>query len=327
MNAFTLWLSPHWPLWAVVLLIALVAFNFWAKFVTPALRLRHTLGQAIERLNALKIAASSHGIDLEKIEQEVMHEPRLAHLWGQYANGLHPHWRESPNMGSVSAPHSRVQALSDTLFSALKARSGKATVDLNNIEQQVMGDPRLSSLWADYSAALQGTADAAPAAAAGPAHIRQWRASAPAEHYFSEHALVDSPLQTDFYKHVPGILTGLGIIGTFSGLIMGLIHFDVSDPETTQQQLSLLVQTVGQAFWVSAAAIALAMLFTWLEKSLLTARYAQVEALQHQLDSLFEASSAEVYLERLLAAAEAQATASQDMLRELRKTLSALNAK
>ena len=136
---------------------------------------------------------------------------------------------------------------------------------------------------------------------------------------------MDLPLQTDFYKHVPGILTGLGIIGTFSGLIMGLIHFDVSNPETTQTQLSLLVQTVGQAFFVSAAAIALAMLFTWIEKSLLTARYAQVETLQHLIDSLFDASSGESYLERLVAAAEAQAAASHEMLKELRSTLHKLN--
>ena len=34
--------------------------------------------------------------------------------------------------------------------------------------------------------------------------------------------MVDAPLRTEFYKHLPGILTGLGIIGTFSGLIIGL---------------------------------------------------------------------------------------------------------
>ena len=135
-----------------------------------------------------------------------------------------------------------------------------------------------------------------------------------------------SPLRSDFYKHVPGILTGLGIIGTFSGLINGLIHFDVSDPTTTQAQLSLLVQTVGQAFFVSALAIALAMLFTWVEKALLSARYSQVESLQHLIDSLFEASSGQENLERLVVATEAQVALMQDVLEELRKTSSHLAA-
>ena len=324
MNALTSWLGQHAHLWVVALLIALVVFHYLTRFVIPAMRLQHTLAQAIERLGAIKTTAASQGVNLDQIGQEVMTDPRLAHLWSQYANGLHPHWGQGPNMDRASVQQRRVQALSETFFAAMKAKTGTAVVNLSNIEQQVLGDARLASLWAEYSEALQGMPATAPT---GPARVKQWRSTALAETYFSEHALVDSPLQTDFYKHVPGILTGLGIIGTFSGLIMGLIHFDVSKPETTQAQLSLLVQTVGQAFFVSAAAITLAMLFTWIENSLLTARYAQVETLQHQIDSLFEGSSGEAYLERLVAAAEAQAAASHEMLKEMRRTLSELSGK
>lgn len=324
MNALTTWLGQNGHLCAVALLIALVVFHYLTQFVAPAMRLKRTLAQAIERLGTIKASAASQGVDLAQIDQDVMTEPRLAHLWSQYANGLHPHWGQGQTAAPASVQQSRVQALSETFFAAMKAKTGTAVVNLTNIEQQVLGDPRLASLWAEYSEALQGM----PAVTSTePARVKQWRSSALAETYFSDHALVDSPLQTDFYKHVPGILTGLGIIGTFSGLIMGLVHFDVSNPETTQTQLSLLVQTVGQAFWVSAAAITLAMLFTWIEKSLLTARYAQVEALQHLIDSLFEGSSGESYLERLVAAAEAQAAASHEMLREMRRTLSELSGK
>ena len=324
MNALTTWLGQNGHLCAVALLIALVVFHYLTQFVAPAMRLKRTLAQAIERLGTIKASAPSQGVDLAQIDQDVMTAPRLAHLWSQYANGLHPHWGQGQTAAPASVQQSRVQALSETFFAAMKAKTGTAVVNLSNIEQQVLGDPRLASLWAEYSEALQGMPAAAPLE---PTRIKQWRSAALAETYFSEHALVDSPLQTDFYKHVPGILTGLGIIGTFSGLIMGLVHFDVSNPETTQTQLSLLVQTVGQAFWVSAAAITLAMLFTWMEKSLLTARYAQVEALQHLIDSLFEGSSGESYLERLVAAAEAQAAASHEMLREMRRTLSELSGK
>jgi len=323
MNALTTWLGQHGHLWAVALLIAFVVFRYLTRFVAPALRLQTTLAQAIEGLRAIQVQAASQGVSLEEIGRGVMTEPRLAHLWRQYANGLHPHWGPGQNQAPASVQQNRVQALSETFFEAMKAKTGTAVVNLNHIEQQVLGDPNLASLWAEYSEALQGMPATAPTE---PARLKKWRSAALAETYFSEHALVDSPLQTDFYKHVPGILTGLGIIGTFAGLIMGLIHFDVSNPDTTQTQLSLLVQTVGQAFFVSAAAITLAMLFTWLEKSLLTARYAQVEVLQHLIDSLFETSSGETYLERLVAAAEAQATASHEMLRELRRTLNALSA-
>jgi hypothetical protein len=324
MTELTTWLGQHAHLWAVALLITLVVWHYLTRFVIPAKRLQGTLAQAIEGLADVQASAGQQGVDLEQVGQNVMADPRLAHLWRQYAHGLHPYWGEGQSRAPASVQQSRVQALSETFFAAMKAKTGTAVVNLSNIEQQVLGDARLASLWAEYSEALQGMPATAPTE---PARVKQWRSTALAETYFSEHALVDSPLQTDFYKHVPGILTGLGIIGTFSGLIMGLIHFDVSKPETTQAQLSLLVQTVGQAFFVSAAAITLAMLFTWIEKSLLTARYAQVETLQHQIDSLFEGSSGEAYLERLVAAAEAQAAASHEMLKEMRRTLSELSGK
>ena len=230
-------------------------------------------------------------------------------------------WDDIKASSGLAAPQQRVRVLSELFFNAMKAKSGGAVVDLSDIERQVADDPQLSILWAEYSEALDKR-NLSPEPVSTRA--RRWRASALAETFFSDYALVDSPLRSDFYKHVPGILTGLGIIGTFSGLITGLIHFDVSDPATTQNQLSLLVQSVGNAFFVSALAIALAMVFTWVEKALLSARYAQVESLQHMIDSLFEAGSGQENLERLVVATEAQVAVMQDMLDELRKTTSYL---
>lgn len=57
------------------------------------------------------------------------------------------------------------------------------------------------------------------------------RATAPSASYFSEKQLVDIPLNIAFFKHLPGILTGVGIIGTFYGLMIGLNHFAPSTPE------------------------------------------------------------------------------------------------
>ena len=59
---------------------------------------------------------------------------------------------------------------------------------------------------------------------------------------------------------------------------------------------------------VSASAIALAMIFTWIEKSLVTKRYRQVEDLCLLLDSLFDAGAGEEYLARLVHASETSAT-------------------
>jgi hypothetical protein len=324
MTSFTqTWFWQQWHLLLVLGLIALVALNFLSRFVLPALQLKSRMAEVLDQLEVIKAGASNGAVDLDKLEAEIMTEPRMAHLWAQYAHCLHVPWDDTPAGQGAIGPQSRVRVLSELFFNAMKAKSGGAVVDLSDIERKVAGDPQLSSLWAEYSEALDKRNEVPDP---DSLRARRWRASALAETFFSDYALVDSPLRSDFYKHVPGILTGLGIIGTFSGLISGLIHFDVSDPATTQAQLSLLVQTVGQAFFVSALAITLAMLFTWVEKALLSARYSQVERLQHLIDSLFEAGSGQENLERLVVATEAQVALMQDVLTEMRKTSNYLAA-
>lgn len=214
-------------------------------------------------------------------------------------------------------------------LASIKVKAAGATVDLEKIAREVMVAPRMSHLWTEYSETLhpQRADDGT-----GVMRINRWRATTLAETFFSEHALVDSPLKTEFYKHVPGILTGLGIIGTFSGLIMGLIDFNVSiNPTQAQAELSNLVKAVGHAFFVSAAAITLAMLFTWIEKSLITRRYRQVEELRQLIDSMFNAGAGEEYLERLVVASETQATQAAQikdaLVADLREILTDLTAR
>ncbi|MCK7471356.1 MAG: anti-phage defense ZorAB system protein ZorA [Desulfomicrobium escambiense] len=157
----------------------------------------------------------------------------------------------------------------------------------------------------------------------------RWRSTTLAETFFSEQALVDTPLKTSFYKHLPGILTGLGIIGTFSGLIVGLIRFEVSgDADKVRASLNGLIQSVGYSFVVSATAITLAMIFIWVEKSLVTACYRHVEKLCQLIDSLFDTGAGEEYLARLVVAAETSAehslTIKDSLVTELRQVFTEL---
>lgn len=190
-------------------------------------------------------------------------------------------------------------------LASVKARVAGNLVDLSEIGDGAMETPELAHSWSEYAETLHPQRDVGPD---GQSRVVRWRATALAETFFSEDAIVSTPLKADFYKHLPGILTGLGIIGTFLGLIMGLSSFDVSDPTKAQAELKSLINAVGHAFFVSGAAIALAMLFTWIEKSMVTARNRQVAILRQIIDSLFDAGAGEEYLERIVRASETQAT-------------------
>lgn len=142
------------------------------------------------------------------------------------------------------------------------------------------------------------------------------RSTVPAGIFFKPEIMVDLPLRTDFFKHLPGILTGIGIIGTFIGLLQGLTHFTISDDSAVvRSSLNSLLAGVKEAFLVSAAAIGLAMLITIIEKWCITILNSNLEKLVQKIDSIFEGGAGEEYLVRLVNASE-NSSAQMSMLKD-----------
>ncbi|MDC8783616.1 anti-phage ZorAB system protein ZorA [Roseateles koreensis] len=188
-------------------------------------------------------------------------------------------------------------------------------MDLDRIGTEVMTSTELRHGWDEFRDTLHPQKQAN---AMGVMEVSRWRATAMANSFFTEQALVDAPLRTEFYKHLPGILTGLGIIGTFSGLILGLQGFKVSDDAgVVRNSLETLITSVGGAFIVSGCAIALAMVVTTFEKLFVNWRYTEVEALCGLIDSLYDSGAGEEYLQRLVEASETSATQAMQMKESL----------
>lgn len=121
--------------------------------------------------------------------------------------------------------------------------------------------------------------------------------------------MVDARVHAEFFKHLPGIFTGIGIIGTFSGLLTGLRTFQISeDSGIVRNSLTSLLHGVSEAFLVSATAILLAMISTVLEKYLLNKLYGKVARLAHTVDEAYVAGAGEEYLARLVSSSEESAS-------------------
>jgi|GEM_PF-305882 len=232
----TLRANPHLLVLGLIIL-GLLCF-FWLRFVLPSRRLQQDLARATETLRNL--AREGQVIDIDRIRNEAMASKKLAHLWTEFAETLHP------------------QTAPDEF---------------------------------------------------GQERVVRWRSTVPAEVFFNVETLIAVELRTEYFKHQPGIFTGIGIIGTFAGLLKGLADFSVSsDPEIVRKSLDTLIHGVFEAFIVSATAITLAMLTTFYEKTSVTRRIQEVEDLCHLLDSLFESGAGEEYLARLVKAGESSAT-------------------
>lgn len=179
-------------------------------------------------------------------------------------------------------------------------------------------DKRLVHLWDEYKDTLHEQKEEQ----GGLTRTVAWRATVPSETYFSSQYVVDSRLGTEFFKHLPGIFTGVGIIGTFLGLLHGLGAFDVNpDPAKTIEGIKPLMESVSEAFKVSAVAISAAMVVTFVEKVLVASLYAKTEDICHTIDSHFDAGAGEEYLSRLVAASEDSASQSKILKDALVKEL------
>jgi hypothetical protein len=182
-------------------------------------------------------------------------------------------------------------------------------------------DKRLAHLWNEFRESLHDQ----EAERDGQTIIVASRSTVPAEMYFSTQAVVDGRLRTEFFKHLPGLFTGIGIIGTFTGLITGLGAFKVSENAAiVRAGLESLMHSVGEAFLISAAAIFAAMLVTLLEKLLLAALYEQTEEIVRSIDAYFESGAGEEYLSRLVKASEESASQSKILKDALVKDMSQL---
>ncbi|MCY7315950.1 MAG: hypothetical protein LH480_10100 [Rubrivivax sp.] len=170
--------------------------------------------------------------------------------------------------------------LSKRLKQASEAVPGPAEEARECMATVLQADPELMPLWKEYLALLHPTLD----------DVGNPRTSAmvSARAVFELVTVTQSRLRLDLFRNLPGIFTGIGIIGTFSGLIMGLRTFRISqDPQVVQKSLELLMAGVWEAFLISALAITLAIAVTLIEKVVMSLVMRRLDRLTLALDEAY----------------------------------------
>lgn len=117
-----------------------------------------------------------------------------------------------------------------------------------------------------------------------------------ASFFFSEERLLGQYMNLRFWNSVPALLVGLGILGTFVGLVAGLIPFSgVSFEETDEIRSAIegLLSGVSTAFITSVWGMLFSLLFNWIEKSCIGWVSRRIAVLQRGLDQLFTLTTQE----------------------------------
>ena len=208
------------------------------------------------------------------------------------------------------------------LASDLEQLHENSKADKDSLDAIFTDDPALNQAWISYKKTFHHTYKTVD----GEAKVDYSRATVPSEVFFSEPMVVDIPLKVEFYRHLPGLITGIGIIATFIGLLSGLLAFDpAGNPDKVQDSLDLLLNGVAEAFMASGLAIFAAMLITFFEKSWLRQCYAQLQELNTVIDNAFTADdSGEEYLAKLLKSSQANEVNARQLKDSLVNDLKAM---
>lgn len=201
------------------------------------------------------------------------------------------------------------------LSRAVRGLKDTSRADLKPGLNEVFRTSRFGFAWSEFEETLHEQYDVAR----GERRTVDVRATIPAESFFHPGTAIDPWLGSEYFKHLPGILTGLGIIGTFMGLIEGLVQFNPSVIESVELRRGLegLFGQVKYAFMFSASAITAAILITALEKWLYASCAKWVGDLAQSLDGLFRFGVGEEYLSNLVRVSTESAT----QVRQLKESL------
>ena len=111
-----------------------------------------------------------------------------------------------------------------------------------------------------------------------------------ASFFFSEDRLLGQYMNLRFWSSIPAILVGFGILGTFVGLVWGLIPFsdtDFQDTEGIRNAIEELLSGVSTAFVTSVWGMVASLIFNGIEKIAIGCINGEIANLQRSLDNLF----------------------------------------
>lgn len=112
------------------------------------------------------------------------------------------------------------------------------------------------------------------------------RRSVDAAEIFTDDRFAPGLSSSRVYQVLPGVLTGLGVLGTFVGLQLGIGGLDLQDLKKLETSIVPLIQGCAVAFSTSVWGVGVSLLFSFLEKLLEGWAMGSVRKLQERVDAL-----------------------------------------
>lgn len=126
------------------------------------------------------------------------------------------------------------------------------------------------------------------------------KTSCPSEEYFSADAVSWSAgINLRILNAAAGVLVGLGLLGTFIGLLVGMRSFDLKDSETILANLSQLTSGMWMAFLTSIVGMICSIFFSHYYKHVSAGFRMQLREITKKLDWAYYVDDANLFAEVL----------------------------
>ena len=114
------------------------------------------------------------------------------------------------------------------------------------------------------------------------------KTNVPASEFFSEFSACKAHnVNLRMLDAASGTLVGLGLLGTFLGLTLGIEGFDSSNTENIQNSINNLLSGMGTAFYTSLFGMTLSIIFTFIDKVFRNKLSKQLFMLNERLDEMY----------------------------------------
>ena len=114
------------------------------------------------------------------------------------------------------------------------------------------------------------------------------KSNVPSAIYFNEYTMGKAWwINLKSLDSASGTLVGLGLLGTFFGLSLGIRNFDSSDTENIQQSIQHLLDGMSTAFYTSLAGMICSLFFTLIDKWIRICIQTNLHALTEKLDNTY----------------------------------------
>ncbi len=179
-------------------------------------------------------------------------------------------------------------SLSDTIERLTAFKNQDRNIAYYDIDEILTNNSDTKEAWNEYKKTLTSVSDS-------QSGITILYSTEAVSDYVNFSSLT-SRINIAFWQNLGGIFTGIGILGTFLGLVLGLWNIDISDVAKMPTSIKELLAGISTAFFTSLVGVSCALVFNWVHNKAIINVKEKTAELVSLLEEFYPRKTQEMWL-------------------------------